>query len=211
MPSSNRPPMKRRQREAILVALAKRMRKHHSWCGETHIQKATYVLEELLGVPLDFGHVLYKFGPFAYDLRDELATMRADGFLDVEAVSGFGPRLAPTAAADRQLLAKWPQTLGRYEKQLDFVAKHFGSKGVGELERLATALWVQKEAPHANQQQQARRLHQIKPHVSIESASDALEMINRWRDEATRLKTPRRARRSVNSSDSAAVSASGKS
>lgn len=186
--------MRPRQREAVLAALAKRLRRHHSWCGETHIQKATYVLEELLAVPLGFGHVLYKFGPFSYGLRDELAKMRADGFLDVEAVSGYGPRLVLTPAADRQLLNRWPRTIERYQPQLDFVAKHFGEKGVGELERLVTALWVQEEDPRADRLVQARRLHEIKPHVSVDSAQQALDTVERWRSEAAGIARLRRTR-----------------
>jgi hypothetical protein len=187
--------MKQRQREAILAQLATRLRQHHSWCGETHLQKAAFVLEGLLDVPLGFGHILYKYGPFAYDLRDELSTMQADGFLEREQISGYGPRLKPTAAAKRQLLEKWPKTLRRYEPSIEFVAEHFAARGVGELERLATALWVQNEHPDADRQQQARRLHELKPHVSLEQAREALATIDEWRTQAATMRTPSQRRR----------------
>lgn len=185
--------MKRRQREAVLAELALRMRAHDSWCGETHLQKAAYVLEELGGVPLGFGHVLYKYGPFAYDLRDELGVMRADGLVESEQVAGYGPRLRPTAAAERQLLARWPKTLKRYRPQIDFVAERFGSKGVGELERLATALWVQAHHADEGDEQQAVRLHEIKPHVSLEQAREALTTVGQWRRQAAGATRRRRA------------------
>src|SRR6266545_4036200 len=64
--------MKRLQRAALLTELVEQMRAHDSWCGETHLQKATYFLQELLDVEMDYDFVLYKHGPFSFDLRDEL-------------------------------------------------------------------------------------------------------------------------------------------
>jgi hypothetical protein len=96
--------MKKRQREALLVALARALRDEGSWCGETHLQKATYVLEGLLKVPLGFEHVLYKYGPFASDVREELATMRADGFLESQSSYPYGPRLGRTSRSSRSVL-----------------------------------------------------------------------------------------------------------
>jgi hypothetical protein len=179
--------MKKRQREAVLVELAQAMRDEGSWCGETHIQKATYVLEELLEVPLGFDHVLYKYGPFGSDVRDELATMRADGFLESQSAYPYGPRLASTEAASDQLLKKWPKTVKRYEPHVRFVAQRFNSKGVGELERLATALWVRREMPSATRQAQAFRLREIKPHVSLEAGEKTLEEVASWEQQAARL------------------------
>lgn len=55
--------MNRTQRQAILLALIQRLREKGSWCGETHIQKSAYFLQELLGVPLDLNVIFYKHGP----------------------------------------------------------------------------------------------------------------------------------------------------
>lgn len=183
-------PMKQRQREAVLVELAEQLRAKDSWCGETHLQKAAFVLQSLADVPLGFDHILYKYGPFAYDLRDELTTMRADGFFEAERIAGYGPRLKPTEAAKRQLLAKWPRTVKRYKRHCAFVADKFGSKGVSELERLATALWVTEQLPGDTKEQQARFLNQVKPHVSVERALEALGTIETWKKQAEKLKAP---------------------
>ena len=76
--------MKRLQRAAILVTLAEKLRDQGSWCGETHIQKGTYLLQELLGVPLELEYCLYKHGPYSFDLSDELTSLRADRIFDQE-------------------------------------------------------------------------------------------------------------------------------
>ena len=46
--------MNRLERATILVTLIEKLSMEGSWCGETHVQKATYFLQELMGVPLGF-------------------------------------------------------------------------------------------------------------------------------------------------------------
>ena len=53
--------MKKLQRDAVLLSLINEMKARGSWCGETHIQKATYFLQELLGVPMNFEFILYNW------------------------------------------------------------------------------------------------------------------------------------------------------
>lgn len=88
--------MNRLKKDALLCELADQLRHSGSWCGETHVQKATYFLQELRRVPLEFEFVLYRHGPFSFDLRDELTAMRADGFLDLSERGPYGPSLVPT-------------------------------------------------------------------------------------------------------------------
>ena len=59
--------MDRLRRAAILTQLVGNLRREGSWCGETHVQKATFFLQELMEVPLGFNFVLNKHGPFSFD------------------------------------------------------------------------------------------------------------------------------------------------
>lgn len=178
--------MKRRQREAIVAAVDQRLAASGSWCGETHLQKAVYFLQTLLNVPTDFDYILYKYGPFSSELRAELASMRADGFLElVSQPQPYGPSLRVTPIAEHQLIRRWPKTLKRHEAAIDFVATKLGALGVGNLERLATALWVLREMPGASTEARAERLHEIKPHVSLTEATEALEKVKGMEGEVT--------------------------
>jgi hypothetical protein len=180
--------MKRRQREAIVAAIDQRLAERGSWCGETHLQKAVYFLQTLLGVPTGFSYILYKFGPFSRELRTELGSMRADGFLElVPQPEPYGPTLQTTEVAEQQLLGRWPKTIRRYDPALDFVAKTLGGLGVGELERLATALWVREEDPEAQPVEQAERIHELKPHVSSASALKAVQKVAKMTVDAADL------------------------
>lgn len=177
--------MKRRQREAVVAALDAKLAARDSWCGETHLQKSVYFLQEMLGVPTGFPFILYKYGPFSGELRSELGSMRTDGFLElIPQPAPYGPKLHATPAAERQLVGRWPNTLRRYDSQLDFVADQLSGLGVGSLERLATALWVSREMPQADETARAQRIHELKPHVSVDQARDALRRVSEMEREA---------------------------
>ena len=119
--------MTQAQREAILSRLAVRLRQADSWCGETHVQKSAYLLE-LLHVPLGYPFTLYKYGPFSFDLRDELGVMQAEDLLELVSQDWrYGPRYVVSAEA-KALQDRHPQTLTRYEPQIDFIASEVGSR-----------------------------------------------------------------------------------
>src|SRR5262245_31120520 len=137
--------MDRLQKAAILAELAERLRAAGNWCGETHLQKATYFVQDLLGVPLGLDYILFKHGPYSFDLTEELTSMRADYLFEKEYVSpGYGSRFVPTKPSVA-LRLRHPVTLARHKREIDFVARVFGTKGVTELEKLATALYVTRE------------------------------------------------------------------
>jgi uncharacterized protein YwgA len=174
--------MKRLQRDAVLLSLIKEMRARGSWCGETHIQKATYFLQELLGVPMGFEFILYKHGPFSFDLSDEITAMRADALLQYQTRDPYGPSLFPTEES-QEFLLQYPKTLKNYAKEIQFVAEKIGTLGVAELERLATALYV---TFNENGQRISRedRITELKPHIKIEEAREAVKNVDTIRRDA---------------------------
>ena len=173
--------MDRLPQAAIVTKLAKRLRHYGSWCGETHIQKAMYLLQDLLEVPTGFDFVLYKHGPYSFDLSDELTSLRADGLLVLQPQAApYGPRFAVTPLTKR-LHASFPKTLAKHSESIEFVARALGGKRVDELERLATALYVTKQraSEHVGSvQSRAKCLNRLKPHVSVQAAAKAVEEID---------------------------------
>jgi len=45
------------KRTAIILELIERMKEQGSWCGETHIQKCSYFLQEMMAVPMGFDFI----------------------------------------------------------------------------------------------------------------------------------------------------------
>lgn len=161
------------RRSAILLTLIEELQAQGSWSGETHIQKSTYFLQGLTGVPLDLRFILYKHGPFSFDLRAELAAMHAKSLVGLRVQPyPYGPSLVPGPSAG--LLKKiYPVTSRRYRQQIEFIARKLGPRRVVELEKLATGLYVMLEEK-ASGRRRATRIHQLKPHVSLVEAQASL-------------------------------------
>lgn len=172
--------------EAILVSLIERLHKGGSWCGETHIQKAVYMFQKLFHVPfVDFDFVLYKHGPFSFDLRDKLTEMRANGLIEVRVMPApYGPSLVPTSRGI-DLLQSHPKAIQTQESAIKFVATKLADKRVEQLERLTTALYVSETEPSIQKDKKAiaRRITELKPHIGFEKALEAKEMIDQLMSE----------------------------
>jgi uncharacterized protein YwgA len=177
--------MNRLQRAAVLLELTDQLRAVGSWCGETHLQKATYFLQAF-GVPTGFGFVLYKHGPFSFELRDELTAMRADGFLELHPQPPYGPSLVTTEIGS-ELKEEYPRTLEKYEKAIRFVAEGLGNKNVSALEQLATALFVTLEGGPRSLEQRAEEISDLKPHIDVESAEAAVNEVEEMMEAAKQL------------------------
>lgn len=172
--------MKRLEKSALVVSLIDRLREHGSWCGETHVQKAAYIAGASSLVPLGFDFVLYRHGPFSFEMRDFLGEMRAEGFIDVEPQYPYGPRLHP---ADRAglLIESNAESVNAYWEELDKIADFIGNQGVAALERLATALYFMSSHPDAPDEEIASMVHAEKPHVSLEAALEATREVREWK------------------------------
>jgi uncharacterized protein YwgA len=174
--------MNRAQRQVVLLSLIQQLRDNGSWCGETHIQKSAYFLQELLRVPLDLNVIFYKHGPYSFDLSDEITALRADGLLSVQSREPYGPSLLPTESANK-LLVHFSRGMDAYGPKVRFVAERLGPKKVAELERLATALYVRLQAPSASSTDMAAEIHRLKPHVSPDEGLEALRTVEQMQAE----------------------------
>jgi hypothetical protein len=161
-------------REALLVALTDSMRKHSSWCGETHLQKSTYFLQEMAKVPTGFEFILYRHGPFSFDLRTQLTAMRADDLLTLEPSRYYGPRYRPTELGST-LLGLCEDAVRHHRPFVEFIASWLGPQNVADLERLGTAYYVLQTESDETEAEQARKVHDLKPHIKVESAVEALQ------------------------------------
>ncbi len=175
--------MNRLDRASLLLALTEKLRAGGSWAGETHVQKATYILETVLKVPAGFEFILYKHGPFSFDLRDEIGTLRTDGFFDWEVKSErYGPGLKAGPLSEA-LKRQFPTTPDKYASEIDFVASRLGHKNVAGLERLATAIYVTlNERTPADRR--AERINELKRHVSLSEAETAVKEADKLIQEA---------------------------
>ena len=170
--------MKRLEKVVLLTTFIERLHTGGSWCGETHIQKATYFLQELLKVPMDFKFILYKHGPFSFDLRNELTEMRADGILELEIkIPNYGSSLTITKQG-KEIQGFYNNIITEYEKELGFIVEKLGSKNVIELEKLATALYITLKNPEEEKNSRATLMNTLKPHISVSEGISSVKNID---------------------------------
>ena len=164
--------MEELKRKAIMLSLIEKMDKKGSWNGETHIQKVVYFLEQLLKVPLGYGFVLYKHGPYSFDLHDELIEMKANNLLDLKNNYPYGSSYEAGTLAET-LKIRFPKTIGMYDNALGFITEKIANRKVVDLEKLATALYVISKEHCIEDRACAERINCLKPHINIEQAKEA--------------------------------------
>lgn len=170
--------------QAVIAKLISKLEDAGSWCGETHIQKATYFLKVMFEVPLEYDFILYKHGPYSFELRSALARMKANNTVFTSPREPYGPSFK-LGALWPVVEDMYPKTLDRYGEPMGFVAKVIGSNSVIHLEGLATALYVTVEFPRLESvDKRASKLIALKPHVSKSNANAAVELVDEFIDEA---------------------------
>lgn len=166
--------MQRLKRAAVLTRLIERLDNRGSWCGETHVQKAVYLLQDLGKVPIGFTFIMYKYGPFSFELRDDLTSMRADLLLRLKPAGPYSPKILVTDMG-RRIQGFYSLTLKRYEENIEFIAKSMGSKNADDLERIGTAFFVsQRLGDLSSVDDRIAEILRIKPHICSDDARSAV-------------------------------------
>jgi uncharacterized protein YwgA len=157
-----------------------------SWCGETHVQKTLYLCQEVMGVPSNFKFILYKHGPYSFELSERLQGLIADDLVCVLTRPPYGPTLSVSDEA--QSIAARVGRNHSVAAHVAFMAKKLSRKGVADLEKLATAVYVNRkfglELPI---EKRAEILTSLKPHVSVEAARDAFVEAQAIENEARQI------------------------
>jgi uncharacterized protein YwgA len=172
---------------ALVVDLAKRLRAQGSWCGETHLQKALYILQDLSRSNLGYKFVIYKHGPYSFELNTDLTAMRAANILEFQFPrEGYGPKIAPTSFGERVFETNEENIQG-YSQTMTFITDWFAASDVRHLEKVATAYYVTKKNPRDPAVERAKKLNSLKPHVDMQAAEEAVRIVDEKRNQAKGL------------------------
>lgn len=171
---------------SIIMSLLRKLRERNCWCSETHIQKAIFFLKKIFNMNLGFNYILYKHGPFSFELREMLNEMLAEKFLDLEPMYPYGPSYSIGTIGDK-LKDDFAELSKDYENKIAFIASKIDNKRAAELEQLSTALFFITKKPEMSPEQRAKRINEIKPHISFSKAEAALDSVNSIIEEATSI------------------------
>jgi len=171
---------------ALIVDLINKLHKHGSWCGETHIQKAMYISQDLAKANFGYKFIMYKHSPFSFDLKDELAAMRASGIIEFAFPQhGYGPSIRVTTFGEKVYDTN-RENIDIYHRANEFVAKWLATNDVRSLEKLATAYYVTKKNPRDPIIERAKKINNLKPHVDVIAAEEAIKVVEQKREQAKR-------------------------
>jgi len=164
------------QKHALILAMIDALRRQGSRTGKTHIIKGLFLASaaDLLSVPFEF--FLYKHGPYSIDIEESIEQMKSYEATTVEpAFDGYGVILSPgdMASFAKQRAPLSAETLQAIERVCQFL-RH---RNVGYLERLATAAWIRTREGIQDPDAVARRLNDLKPHISLAEARQADEEV----------------------------------
>lgn len=179
--------MNRLQKASVIAEMLDRMVANNSWAGETHLQKCLFFLQNMRGVPTGYVFQLYRYGPFSFDLRDELVHLQGDGLVLLSPRPyPYGPTLVASDLS-QHLRKHFKRTLGRYTKDIDFVADRFGEMTAGELEKFATAYYFHLKHKDKPVRVIAKKINGVKPHITIEAGIEATQEVRDIEDMANCL------------------------
>lgn len=169
--------MDRLERSAIIISLIEELRKRGSWCGETHVQKAAFLLQEIFKINLGFRFILYKHGPFSFNLRYETRAMQADRFISLDPTPPYGVSLA-IEKKGTELEEDFGEFLINHNSQIEFIADCIGDMGVANLERLSTALYVTNAQQGKDVETRSKCMKELKPHINLKEARSFINSID---------------------------------
>ncbi len=174
------------KKHAIILSVIEFLHRHGSWTGKIQIQKALSLLHDKDSAKVPFQFVIYRHGPYSFEVEEELEQMRSYGAIEIEPnAQGYGVVLRPGPMAD---IAELKGKIAEETKQaISAVCRFVGNRDASDLERLATASWIRKQEKKDNNQAVALRLHQLKPHISIMVAEEADRAVGEWLNQATPL------------------------
>lgn len=137
----------------------------HGWLGRTHLQKAVYFAQELMGLDLGYEFTIYQYGPYASSLDSDVHELQIMRALSLQMVGGYpdyqrGPNIGPLLE-----YAKTGPVAGKGDT-LKKLAEIVSPRKARDLELLTTILFL------GRQQYRGRELisavQRLKPHFSQE-------------------------------------------
>jgi uncharacterized protein YwgA len=134
--------MRNELRVAAIVAL---VRNAQTRLGKTQVQKLVYFAQDS-GVPLNYEYEIYHYGPYSFELSNDLGSLDSLGILNVASEpSGYGFDISIGRFSEKFKLEP------RYQKKVEKVLGQFGLNTAAQLEVKATIHFVHsvigKKAP----------------------------------------------------------------
>ncbi len=177
----------RGERARFICFMLDALKKQHSWCGMLHVQKAYYLAQSMLEVEHEYEFIRYKYGPYCFDLANDVHSACIKCLLnDVAVHRDYGVSYELSDAVQADVDAKKGKYL--HIEKINFIANWFGSKPALELEKLTSVHMVMNHlGPSATEKEQIKELRSWKPRFTVDEIKTAIEVVKAKQQEATEL------------------------
>jgi uncharacterized protein YwgA len=151
----------------LILYIVKKLNEVGSWTGNTHIQKILYLIQSKTGLKL-YDFVIYHYGPYSFDLRDDVDFLAINGRLEREVDEyGYHYRLPS------DLKLSLPEEV---KEKVDGIIETFGKAPTTLLELITTVDYVVKKSSGKDDGEIVEIVKRIKPHFS----ERAIELAMKW-------------------------------
>lgn len=164
-------------RSAWILHAIDLLNKHDSWCGRIHIHKLLYLTHRLLHADLPFSFQLYRFGPYSFDLDNDLRALTSFGIVEQQLRSeAYGPTHRPMA--NWHSISELQEIPPAEKDKLAKMAELIGDSPSGELELVATCLWGEvDQLISGDDAKLVSWVQSVKPRYSKEKVAEALNTL----------------------------------
>lgn len=156
-----------------MVVLVHELNLMGSRCGSTHVQKCSFFVQAASGVPLGYSFVIYHYGPYSFELEDDLAVLRSKGWLEaVPDPEGYGVHYRVGRAYEEPGL----NVAERYREAIRRAVRSLGTRRARDLELLATAYFLYRGVDGRTRDERVtvHEVRGLKPHFTEREVRDAL-------------------------------------
>jgi len=171
---------------ALVASIVEKLNNFNSWCSETHIQKTIFFLQGLFDDMYNYRYILYMYGPFSFELRNDLGKMLSLNILTIEPKGEYGPKILLGEYA-KFLEERFEDFLKSKENKINFITKRFSSKTAKDLEALATMFYIVKYKNIPDERNQIKYLMEIKPWITNKIAKETYKNVNNIINEAKNI------------------------
>ena len=156
----------------LITYLAKRLERISPQFGRTVLQKMIYILEEVFDIPCEYQYSLYIYGPYSTELANDLDYIEFLDGVNVRWVPAIGGYNITPGDKCEHVCEKAEVFLDRYKSGINMAINEFGDKNAGELELIATIVYVDHYAKTKEQPVSFEKLvdevEEIKPKFTKE-------------------------------------------
>jgi uncharacterized protein YwgA len=128
--------------------------------GKIRMQKLTYFLQYIFGVPLGYVYKMHYYGPYSDELNEDLILMQVSRNVEIETdPSGYGYHIIPGPEA----VTTKGDILGTYSEQVSKCLNEFVKFDTNQLEILSTLHFVKYVAGVSDESRVIEKTVMLKP------------------------------------------------